>query len=351
MNSVDAVIVHHHAAQQACDAVASLRADASASDLDVRVLIVDNGSTQAERALLSTAAACLLDPGRNVGYAGAINLGFQFTRADVIFVLNEDVLVEPGCLAALVRELGSGASVAGPRFFWDRARTFMLPCTEERTRVSEVRRMAARRDLSKLARARAVWREQARDTWLAPKPVHTVSLSGALLAFRRDAWAAIGPFDDGYPLYFEENDWLIRAERAGLRCAYVPQALAVHLHQPSPSQSAQRLAWHDGSFRRFGSRYYGAHFMRRLERLASAPAVVPQWDTFTEWPVPAPMWLEVSPSRFGFPAAAARVERGADTASLLRSLDFVAGDLYVQLVTEGGAEVARGVLIRTVPGA
>jgi len=41
-------------------------------------------------------------------------------------------------------------------------------------------------------------------------------LSGALLAFRRDTWNIVGPMDDRYHLYFEEDDWLCRIARAKL---------------------------------------------------------------------------------------------------------------------------------------
>ena len=45
--------------------------------------------------------------------AGAINAAVPHTRSDFIAVMNEDVLVLPGCLRALRTALASGAAVAG----------------------------------------------------------------------------------------------------------------------------------------------------------------------------------------------------------------------------------------------
>lgn len=323
---IDAVIVHYHSAGEARDAIAALRIDGNVA----RILVADNGSTPDECSILQAADVEILDMGRNAGYAGAINAAFAQTTAEFAVVMNEDVIVQPGCLAALRDELARGAAVAGPLFFWERSRTLMLPCTEERTRRNELLKVCDP------DRARSAWRAHARRHWTARDPLQTVSLSGALLAFRRDTWQAVGPFDEEYPLYFEENDWLMRVDRAGLRCVYVPAAQAIHLHKPALAQSPQRLEWQARSFQRFGDRYYGARFMRRLAGLASRPAVTPRWDDGSDLRLSESLWLEVSPSPAGFPAAAARLEAGTDVAAILRHLDFVDGNLYLQLVDDAG---------------
>jgi N-acetylglucosaminyl-diphospho-decaprenol L-rhamnosyltransferase len=340
-SAIDAVIVHYHAAAAVREAVAALRRDARQSGLALRILVSDNGSTADERALLESTGADVVDNGRNAGYAGAINAAFPRTTADCIVVMNEDVLVEPGCLHTLHAELAAGAAVAGPLFYWDRQRTFMLPCTEERTRRNELLKIAGRRDARKLGRARSAWREHARRHWLAAGPLPTVALSGAMLAFRRDTWTAAGPFDEQYALYFEENDWLLRVAQAGLRCVYVPAASAIHLHKPSLAQSPERLEWQARSFQRFGARYYGEPFMRRLAALSdattalAAPAAAPAARNGT-----SALWLEATPSPWGFPAAAARVTSGTEVAALVAQLAFVEGPLFTRLVDADGNEVA-----------
>jgi GT2 family glycosyltransferase len=352
---MDIVIVHYHAAASVRDAVAALRRDASRSNVLVNIVVADNGSTPEERALLQSLDIDYLNTGRNAGYAGAANIAFPTTRSDSIVLMNEDVIVLPGCLRALHTALMSGASVAGPQFYWDRDCIFLQPCTEERTRRNELLKVAGKRSLTKLERARKEWREHARRHWRSRDPVPTTALSGALLAFRRETWRAIGPFDDEFRLYFEENDWLFRVARAGLWSLYVPAAKAIHLHNPTLAQAPERLQWEAESFLRFGNRYYGERFMRRLFLACRRESVIPDWQAFAADGTDAirvdisgecvwPLWVELTPSPFGFPAATTCItdpKSGWWPLPPMRGLEFLDGTFYLQVVDDIGRELCR----------
>jgi GT2 family glycosyltransferase len=353
MSAIDVIIVHYHAADYVRDAVAALREDARRSGLDVHVLFVDNGSTPDERSVLRSLGGTYIATAENLGYAGAVNAGFAQTKSERVVVMNEDVVVLPGCLSALRQALDSGAAVAGPRFYWDRRQTILLPCTEERTRRSEWHKALGRRSLDALANARLEWRRHARRHWCSSTPVESTALSGALLAFRRDTWSAVGPFDAGFKLYFEENDWLCRVAGAGLRTFYVPAAAAIHLHDAFAAQSEPRRRWEAESFLRFGRRHYGERFMQRLLALPPSESATPQWNTIEqaesgglmiELPDDAgrPLWVEVTPSPYGFPAAAARINDSTSKywrLPLVRGFDTSDRPLYIQIVSDNGLEL------------
>ena len=112
----------------------------------------------------------------------------------------------------------------------------MLPPTEERGRRDEIIRRLATRGESQARSARQRWRHHAHNHWLAEQPLISYDLSGALLAVRRDAWENTGPFDEGFKLYFEETDWLMRLKRKGLKAVYVPEAEAVHFYNQSAAR-------------------------------------------------------------------------------------------------------------------
>jgi GT2 family glycosyltransferase len=346
MKAMDVVIVHYHAALRACEAVSALRADAATSDMSLNIIVADNGSTREERELLRSQDVVYVDVGRNAGYAGALSAVFPLTRSDFLVVMNEDVLVLPGCLRTLQSSLMTGAAIAGPEFYWDRECALRLPCTEERTRRNELMKIAGRSSLAGLARARAHWREHARRHWRSIDPMRTTALSGALLAFRRDTWSAIGPLDDAFHLYFEENDWLHRADRAGLECLLVPAAKAVHLHNPMLATSAERTQMYAKSFALFGCRYYGERFMDRLFRLSACESVTPDWPPLHEIPIDLgdshhlPLWLEVTPSALGFPAATMCMT-DPELMPAMRGLEFAHGPLYLQIVDDAGRELCR----------
>jgi hypothetical protein len=164
-------------------------------------------------------------------------------------------------------------------------------------------------------RARRRWRRHARRHWEAREPLPSLSLSGSLLALRRSAWEAVGPFDEGYRLYFEETDWLLRAGRQGLTGRYVPAAGAVHLYSQSAGREPRAAEWFEESARRFRRRWYGPGFAgllegldRRLPGHVAAASGIPEGGLrLPEEPSAYPLWVEVSPSPLGFPAAAERI--------------------------------------------
>ena len=314
--SLAVVFVHYHAARWLTAAVASLRADLERAGLGADLVVVDNGSRPDEQDLLRALGASYVDAGGNRGYAGALNLGVAGTKADYLFLLNPDIEVLPGCCSALLGALEGGAGVAGPRLYWDRAQRLLLPPTERRTRRSEFLRACApwHAGLARLARHR--WRRHAQTHWLASHATTSWSLSGAFLGIRRDAWERIGPFDEGFKLYFEETDWLERARRQGLRGCLVPAARAVHFYNQSAAHEPAADACFAESSRRFERRYYGAWFLRAKDKIGAwGPAVrhpTPQLhDDLPEVDIGSlhqsarsPAWVEVSPSPLGFPAAA-----------------------------------------------
>ena len=347
------LLVHYHTPELAAAAVEALRRDTAG--LDVEWLLVDNGSDEPGRALLESLPVRRLDPGANLGYAGGVNLGAARSRSDALLLMNPDVLVLPGCVPALLQALADGAAVAGPSFWWDEGRRLRLPPAEPRTRRDELSAVLAGRGGRWAERARGRWRRHARRHWRATQPLASTALSGSLLAVRRSAWETVGPFDEAFRLYFEETDWLRRVERLGLPARYVPAAQAVHLYSQSAVREPQARRWFEESARRFRELYYGRWFANLLAVTAARlparaagplPPVPPEGLDLTG--LPFPLWIEVSPSPTGFPAAAERLEALPPGPWRLPTevVERLApGDLAVQAVDEAGRELLR----RTLP--
>lgn len=353
---IAAVLVHYHTPELAAAAVEALRCDAWQSGLEIEGVIVDNGSDEAGRALLDSLPFERIDAGGNLGFSGGVNLGAAHTRAEMVVLMNPDVQVLPGCLGALADVLSARAAVAGPRFYWDTERRMLLPPAEQRGRASELLSLWATRGERWAVRARRRWREHARRHWEARQPLASYSLSGSLLALTRAAWEQVGPFDEEYRLYFEETDWLQRAERLGLPARYVPAAEAVHLHGRSAVQEPRSSAWFEESARRFRERHYGRWFADLLERSddwlqprpPSGPAPsAPSREELDLSGLPFPLWVEVSPNPTGFPAAAERLT--GPPGEVWRLPEEVAerlagAELRLQVVDADGRELAQRAL-------
>ncbi len=339
------ILVHYHSPELARRACEALERDAAIGSVELETVLVDNGSRPEDLELLESLPARRVDPGGNLGYAGGTNAGVRETSAELVVVMNPDVEVLPGCLRALAEALEDGAATAGPRFFWDHGKLYQLPPTEEVSRVAEVLAVLARRSVSVARVARRRWRRHARRYWSAAAPFAGYDLSGALLAFRRSAWQQVGPFNEGYRLYYEETDWLQRLRAAGLEARFVPAAEAVHFYAQSTAAEPRVEEWRLDSSRRFRRRVYGLAFTRLLEGLsvrAGAAKIDASPAAESGATAGQAAWQEVSPSPQGYPAAGRRLMPGSATPADLppEIMERLApGDYYLRSVDDSGREL------------
>lgn len=307
--TITAVIVHYRTPDFLAASVEALQADARDADLRVRIIVVDNGAASAspeERLDTGRLGTCVIEPPSNLGYAGGINLGARAPAGDVLLLMNADVIVVPGCLRALVEALRE-ADIAGPRLFWDRGGRLMLPPQQVRTRSAELDAVCAERSKLWGRSYRRRWRRRARAFWSAREPMACFELTGALLAMRADCWRRVGPFDEGFRLYFEETDWLLRARAIGARAVLAPAARAVHAYDQSAQREPRAQRWFDESMKRFRRRRYGAWFAALLGLIERLPRRFADPPPLPDAPLAGEAWIEVTTLPLGVPAAGCRL--------------------------------------------
>jgi N-acetylglucosaminyl-diphospho-decaprenol L-rhamnosyltransferase len=82
-------------------------------------------------------------------------------------------------------------------------------------------------------------------------------LSGACLLLRREAFEAVGGFDEDYFMFFEDVDLGERLGRAGRPSVYVPSAQVVHVGGVSwKARPAAMISAHHRSAERYLHRRY-----------------------------------------------------------------------------------------------
>ena len=184
--------------------VASLRDGAAGHD----VLVVDNGSHDGALDAVSAAwpGVGTLQTGENLGFAGGMNRGVAWGLRhgyDVVTVLNNDTVVEPGALDRLVARATGTRTALSPRIVRDGdagALWFaggVLDAADGLPRHLTAAEVAA--------------------SGPAPGPVvPTDLLTGCCIVADAAVWRDVGPFDERYFLNFEDSDWSLRAVRRGV---------------------------------------------------------------------------------------------------------------------------------------
>jgi GT2 family glycosyltransferase len=192
-------------------------------DLDVRVLIVDNGAGGT-----ATDATARLRLPENRGFAGGMNAGLERLFAEGcerILLLNNDAVLEPGALRGLAEALTDPARAAvGPLILRDADGRVESRGLRVNLRSGRVRLLGA-------------GETDAGDEG----PVAVDALSGAAIMVSRSAVERVGPLDEGYFFSFEDVDWCVRARRAGLTVAVVPRARVRHGGSRTIGRGADRV--------------------------------------------------------------------------------------------------------------
>jgi N-acetylglucosaminyl-diphospho-decaprenol L-rhamnosyltransferase len=222
----------------------------------VTVVVADNRPSPEVESLALAHAAEYLPLAENPGYGGAVNAATRMLPDDVVWVLiaNPDVVLGEGALDTL-REAGD----ADPRI------GSLGPAVRDGNGAiyPSARRIPSLRTGIGHALFASVWPSnpwsRAYREESSPFRREAGWLSGSCLLVRRAAFDAVGGFDPGYFMYFEDVDLGHRLSRAGWVNIYEPNASVVHTgaHATQSDSAAMIRAHHLSASRFISSKYPG----------------------------------------------------------------------------------------------
>jgi GT2 family glycosyltransferase len=190
----------------------------------------------------------------NIGYGRASNLALARVDSDLHLVLNPDVEVDAGAIAATVRAFAQhpGLVLAAPAVRGEDGATQYLCRRYPSVWVLFLRGFAPAALRRRCERTLA--RYEMRDV-IGESYVEGVTLaSGCFMAARTDRLRHVGGFDPRFFMYFEDYDLTLRLAAEG-KVAYVPEARIVHLGGDASRKGWRHVAWFVGSAWRFFSRH------------------------------------------------------------------------------------------------
>jgi N-acetylglucosaminyl-diphospho-decaprenol L-rhamnosyltransferase len=168
------------------------------------IVVVDNSSDPATAEVVRRTGGRVhyIDPGANLGFARACNLGYRATGDPVVTFLNPDVVLERG-VGELVKACSADASVVVAGGLASGDDRVLLNARYRVTLWNELRRA--------VLGARASFDPQPFGTATTP----VAQVDGAFLMSARTFLDELGGFDERFELYFEDVDICDRARDRG----------------------------------------------------------------------------------------------------------------------------------------
>lgn len=200
---------------------------------DFKTIVVDNGSSDGSVAFVKDnfPEARLIALQENLGFASAANAGIRASGTELIVLLNNDTEQDSGWLEALVR-----AADAHPE-----AGLFASKLVDFHDR----RFLDGAGDALRLSGLPYRLGHGERDHGRFDSPGHVFGACAAAAMYRRSMLDEVGLFDEDFVSYCEDGDLSFRAQLAGYRCYYVPDAVVYHMGSASTggkrSATATRL--------------------------------------------------------------------------------------------------------------
>jgi len=226
-------------------------------DAELEVVVVDNASSDFDGTAVKGEfpQARVVANSENTGYAHGNNQAIDLSTGDYVLLLNPDTEVRAGALQALIgfMEAHPDAAAAGGRLIRPDGgvdqccRGFPTPVAL----ASEYLGLSRIFPKSKLFGAY-------RMTWFGFDNVAEVDqVMGSCMIISRKALAAIGGFDEEFPIFFNEVDWCLRAKAAGWKIYFTPDAEITHIGGQSTRQVKSQMRMESQrSLRRFYEKHY-----------------------------------------------------------------------------------------------
>jgi GT2 family glycosyltransferase len=181
----------------------------------VEVVLVDNDSTDGSADFVEDAfpAVRVLRLPSNLGFTGGNNAGARVARAPMLAFLNNDTVADAAWLSALKAALDADPSAG--------LATSRIVSLDDGVTIDSA-------GDGYLRAGGAFKRGHGETDEHYLEPAEVFGACGAAFMIRRPVFEELGGFDEDFFLVYEDVDLSYRAQLAGYRCLYVPEARVRH---------------------------------------------------------------------------------------------------------------------------
>lgn len=255
--SVALILVNWNCSTATLRCTESLRSAAGSRAL--RIVVVDNGSDDANRQLLLRRTDLdLLDLGVNLGFGAACNLAARKCQESYLLLANPDLEALDNSVEIMAGWLDNhpeAAGAGGHLLDRDGRSQFGFMVRRFPTLTSSTCQALL---LDKLPGLGSFLRGYGERRLSLQDPSRVEQPAAACLMLRRPAFESVGGFDERfYPAWFEDVDLCLRFHRANRLLYFLPEARFYH----SRGESLSQLSWAEflGFIYRNQRKYFAKH--------------------------------------------------------------------------------------------
>ncbi len=212
--SLSALIVNYNSFEWLKECITSLLAQ---TDVHIQIAVIDNGSYDGALDWLETNYPDIqrLQIEHAASLSHAINAGVTLASPDdYLLILNPDVRLETGAVAQMVSVALSDplCAAVAPKLYFSWAPSFLNGIGNHVSSISwGTDNAIGHLDLGQFS---------------SYHELPSACFAAALITPK--AWQAIGPLDEGFPMYYEDAEWCYRARLLGFRILAAPKAVIFH---------------------------------------------------------------------------------------------------------------------------
>lgn len=228
------IIVNWNALDYLRECIASIYDNSG--DLDFEIIVVDNASTKGDVAVLKKMfpKIVLIQSQKNVGFAGANNLGYRQAKGTYILFLNPDTQLVGPAINVLLDRMRSlpDAGIIGCRQVNPDLTVQTVSIQKFPTILNQVMNIESLRlrwPACPLWNIAPLFRDN-------PLPVVVDVIPGACMLLRSELFEQVGMFSEEYFMYAEDVDLNYKVARKGLKNYYISNAIIIHYGGKSSSQ-------------------------------------------------------------------------------------------------------------------
>ena len=182
----------------------------------LNIIIVDNASQDGSVAYIEEnyPEFEIIQNNENLGFSAAVNAGIKSSKSEYVFLLNNDVELDPNCVFNLFECIKKDKEIF--------AISSKMIQYHDREKIDD-----AGDEYTLLGWTKRVGYNKSSDKYLKTREIFSACAGAAL--YQKKMLKEIGYFDENFFAYLEDVDISYRARIEGYNIQYCPQAIVYHI--------------------------------------------------------------------------------------------------------------------------